>query len=96
MMYYHKIVEGPALLESDGQQVEYFTILPANGGIEEPNTPVLAIEHDFTDKKLAIIKMLQSIDIHFDGKTYAYRAHIEVRDVHSVLQKIVVETDVGF
>lgn len=97
MTYYHRITDGPTPLVHSGQHVEYFTILPAGEGIEEPNVPVLMTEHDLTnEQKLRITAMVNTIEIHFDGKTYDYRTQTQKKDEDGNLVSILVETEIGF
>lgn len=97
MTHYHRIIEGPSLVEHKGERVECFTILPVDDGIEERNAPVLMTEHDLTDEqKLRITMMMSPIDIHFDGKTYEYRTQIQTKDENGDLARIVVETEMGY
>lgn len=93
----HRLVGEPSKLDHDGQQVMYFTVLPAGEGLDEPNAPCIMLDHDLSNEgQLRITKMMDHIDIHFDGKTYEYRNQIQSKDEDGKIIQMVVETEMGF
>jgi hypothetical protein len=93
----HRLIDEPSTLEHKGQKVMYFTVLPAGEGLEEPNAPCIMLDHDLSNEgQLRITKMMEPIDIHFDGKTYEYRTQVQTKDEDGNVEKMVVETEMGF
>ena len=105
-MHYYRVIEGPTTLEqwtragmvsaSEGQKVEYFTLLPEGEGLDGDN-PVIGCESDLADKQhLALVKMMSVIDVQFGDKNYEYRTQLQTHDEEGNLQKIVLEVENGY
>ena len=77
-MHYYRVLEGPTPLTHEGTTVEYFNLLLENKGIEERNAPVVGCEHDLSDKdRLATLKLMEAILVHFEDKAYDYRGQLQ-------------------